>query len=91
MKKLVVGRRRCVCACCIAAALAIAAVSPASAQQLRDRATQEQSAPALNGENPRDQALHDCNMDAGKYGMSTWQSTQLDVYGECMAEHNQPP
>jgi hypothetical protein len=38
----------------------------------------------------RDQAIHDCSVEASKYSMSAWQSTQIDVYGECMTEHNQP-
>jgi len=38
----------------------------------------------------RDAAIHDCSVKADKYSFSSWQSTQIDVYGECMAEHNQP-
>jgi hypothetical protein len=38
----------------------------------------------------RDAAIHDCSVEAGKYSFSSWQSTQIAVYGECMTEHNQP-
>jgi hypothetical protein len=39
----------------------------------------------------RDQAVHDCSVQASKWSFSTWQSTQLAVYGTCMSEHGQVP
>jgi hypothetical protein len=39
----------------------------------------------------RSEAIHDCSTQASKWSFSTWQSTQLAVYGTCMSEHGQVP
>jgi hypothetical protein len=36
-------------------------------------------------------AVHECSVAASKYNFSTWQATQIEVYGECMASHNEMP
>jgi hypothetical protein len=36
-------------------------------------------------------ALHECSLAASKYSFSTWQETQIEVYGECMANHGEVP
>ena len=66
------------------AALAIAASSaPSSAAPPRGESPQQRG--AQPSDTPRERALRDCNAEVSKYGMSTWQSTQQLVYGECMA------
>ncbi len=39
----------------------------------------------------RDSAIHDCNVAANKWSSITWQSAQIAVYQECMAQHGQLP
>ena len=36
-------------------------------------------------------ALHECSVAASKYNFSTWQETQILVYGECMTNHGELP
>jgi hypothetical protein len=36
-------------------------------------------------------AVHDCSVRASKFNFSTFETTQLAVYGECMTEHGQIP
>ena len=36
-------------------------------------------------------ALHECSVAASKYNFSTWQESQIEVYGECMANHGELP
>jgi len=38
----------------------------------------------------RSAAIRECNKEAEKYHMISWQSTQITVYGECMTNHGQP-
>ncbi len=44
---------------------------------------------APGGESARDAAIHDCSVKANKWSNSGWETTQLAVYGTCMAEHGQ--
>ena len=39
----------------------------------------------------RDAAIHECNVEAGKWSNSAWESTQILTYGACMTEHGQQP
>ncbi len=39
----------------------------------------------------RDSAIHDCNVAANKWSSISWQSAQIAVYRECMAQHGQLP
>jgi hypothetical protein len=39
----------------------------------------------------RDAALQECNAAAAKWGNMAWQTSQVAVYGTCMAEHGQQP
>lgn len=39
----------------------------------------------------RDAAIHDCSVAASKWSFSSWQSTQIITYEDCMAEHGQMP
>jgi patatin-like phospholipase/acyl hydrolase len=39
----------------------------------------------------REQAMHDCNMQASKWSFSSWETTQLATYGTCMTQHGQTP
>lgn len=39
----------------------------------------------------RAMAVHECSVAASKWNMSTWQSTQIDVYNECMGNHGEVP
>jgi hypothetical protein len=68
---------------------ATAASGAALAQGSDARGFDQPNSPVMSTP-ARDAAIHDCSVRAGKYSMSAWQSTQIDVYGECMAEHNQP-
>jgi hypothetical protein len=38
----------------------------------------------------RQQAIHDCSVEASKWSFSTWQSTQIIAYDDCIANHGQP-
>ncbi len=53
----------------------------------------EQTQPAApatpTGETAREAALHDCSVKASKWSFSTWQTTQLAVYRDCMTAHDQ--
>jgi hypothetical protein len=51
--------------------------------------TEPGHAAAPTGEAARDAAIHDCSTKANKWSSSGWQTTQLAVYGTCMAEHGQ--
>jgi hypothetical protein len=64
----------------------IAAGGAAIAQNSDVRSFDRADGPVVS----RDAAIHDCSVKAGKYSFSAWQTTQIDVYRECMAEHNQP-
>jgi hypothetical protein len=71
-------------------AFIIAGIGPVSAAPPRNEAVQDQGSQSFSTGNPRDQAVHDCSVAADKWSMMSWQSTQLQVYGECMDEHGQP-
>lgn len=83
----------------VLAALSALAASPASAQQRRLERLQQQSSSsrplynAVPGEaNPlRAQAIHDCNIAANKFSMTSFQSSQMATYEGCMADHGQIP
>ena len=81
--------RRIAAACAVVAATVFAL--PASAAPPRSDAERQQQQPGFTPDDPRDAAVHDCSVEASKWGMSTWQSTQIITYGECMTEHGQPP
>jgi hypothetical protein len=34
-------------------------------------------------------AVHDCSVESAKWGMISWQSAQITVYGVCMAKHGE--
>jgi hypothetical protein len=36
-------------------------------------------------------AVHECSVEASKYSFSSWQETQIEVYGECMESHGEVP
>jgi hypothetical protein len=55
-----------------------------------DTLSQRQPSPAYVPDNPRDAAIHDCSVQADKWSFSSWQSTQIITYGDCMTEHGQP-
>jgi hypothetical protein len=68
----------------IAAGLAAGAATPSFAQV-------PPQAPAGVVQTPqRDQAIHDCSTEASKWSFSTWQTTQIITYDDCMANHGQP-
>ncbi len=93
MKNIIPARSKSLAAACALAALAAVtfAAATSAAPQRNNDLQQQDDAPPFSSPDPRDRAVHDCSVEASKYGMSTWQSTQLDVYGECMGAHNQPP
>ena len=33
--------------------------------------------------------VHDCSVEAAKWGMVSWQSAQIIIYGVCMAKHGE--
>ena len=33
--------------------------------------------------------IHDCSVEAAKWGMVSWQSAQIIIYGVCMARHGE--
>jgi len=37
----------------------------------------------------RAEAVHDCSVESAKWGMVSWQSKQIIVYGVCMATHGE--
>jgi hypothetical protein len=82
--------KKCLPAAFALTALVIAGMASASAKPLRNEALQDQFSPSFGAGNPRDDAVHDCSVAAGKWSMMSWQSTQLQVYRECMDEHGQP-
>ncbi|HEX3935979.1 MAG TPA: hypothetical protein VHX43_00610 [Xanthobacteraceae bacterium] len=45
----------------------------------------------LTMDGSRAQAMQECNALAGKWSNSSWQTTQLATYGECMTAHGQQP
>ena len=65
----------------LALGLTVAAVVTPGFGQSESRVNQTSAA--------REAAIHECSVKASKYSMSSWQSTQLEVYGTCMAEHGQ--
>jgi hypothetical protein len=76
-----------------ASVLAIAGAAPAFAAS---RSTNEVFANDVDtGGVPisakRAAAVHDCSVRASKFNFSTFETTQLAVYGECMTEHNEIP
>jgi hypothetical protein len=34
-------------------------------------------------------AVHDCSVESAKWGMISWQSAQIIVYGVCMTRHGE--
>ncbi len=51
--------------------------------------TEQGQAAASPGESARYAAIHDCSTKASKWSFSTWQTTQLAVYRDCMTAHDQ--
>jgi hypothetical protein len=74
----------------VCSAVATLITTSAFAAPLRNERVQ-QSAPVYTPDNPRDAAVHDCSVEASKWSFSSWQSTQIITYDDCMASHNQPP
>jgi hypothetical protein len=37
----------------------------------------------------RAEAVHDCSIESAKWGMISWQSAQITIYGACMNGHGQ--
>ena len=83
---------------CALAALAAIGASPASSKTARSTTTQSSQQLYLSApeggtavmDKAREQAIHDCSVEANKWSMSSWQNNQLMTYGACMAEHGQP-
>ncbi|MFZ0423952.1 MAG: hypothetical protein WAL80_13835 [Xanthobacteraceae bacterium] len=73
----------------VLSAIAVTYASTSFAKPLRNEVDQQQSAPGFVADNPRDAAIHDCSVEASKWSFSTWQSTQIITYGDCMAAHGQ--
>ncbi len=44
---------------------------------------------AQTGATSRQAALHTCSVQASKWSFSAWETTQLAVYRDCMAAHDQ--
>ncbi|HEX4407973.1 MAG TPA: hypothetical protein VH206_04285 [Xanthobacteraceae bacterium] len=72
--------------CCVLAAMITTPVLAAP-----QRNEQLQAAPAYVPDSARDAAIHDCSVEASKWSFSTWQSTQIITYGDCMTAHGQEP
>ena len=79
---------RYVCAAFVVGLIACNGVSSALARPVGAKTDQQPA--SSSSENTRDAAIHDCSVAASKWGMSTWQTTQYAVYGECMTDHDQP-
>jgi hypothetical protein len=78
-----------------AIALATAIATPAFAAANHHQTTQSPRqlymyAPEVSGD-ARAAAMRDCNLQAQKWSMSAWETTQFAAYGTCMAEHGQEP
>lgn len=68
-----------------AAALTVGAATPSFAQ------VPGQQAPGAVVQTPeRTSAIHDCSVEASKWSFSTWQTTQIITYDDCMTNHGQP-
>lgn len=72
----------------VLAGVAAGGTSPASARTLRDQVL-PQDPPVYVPDTARDAAIHDCSVAASKWVFSTWQSTQITRYRDCMTEHGQ--
>jgi|HubBroStandDraft_6_1064221.scaffolds.fasta_scaffold578883_2 hypothetical protein len=48
-------------------------------------------APGGGDDAARNAAMQECNAEAAKWSNSSWETTQLAVYGTCMTEHGQRP
>jgi hypothetical protein len=75
---------KCVLAFAITAAVPSFCLSSAFAAPPNDPTQPVQQSSA------RDQAIYDCSVEASKWSFSTWQSTQIITYQDCMAAHGQP-
>ena len=78
-----------------AIALASAIATPAFAATNHHQTTQSTRplymyAPEVSGD-ARAAAMRECNLQAGKWSNSAWETTQFAAYGSCMAEHGQQP
>jgi hypothetical protein len=88
MKKLFVKKP--ISVSLVVAAMAVAGASSALSRHLADEALPRQSSGAPNSETARGVAVHDCSVEASKWSMNNWQSTQNVVFGECMTDRGQP-
>jgi len=76
-------------------ALASAIATPALAAAKHHQTTQSTRqlymyAPEITGD-ARAAAMRECNVQAQKWSMSSWETTQFATYGTCMAEHGEQP
>jgi hypothetical protein len=72
------------------AALTMTGAGSSFSKPLPDEGLQRQSSGARNSESARDAAVHDCSVEASKWSMNNWQSTQIVVFGGCMTDRGQP-
>lgn len=90
MNSFVPARKYLSLACALAALVAVGA-SPALSKTV-NHVTALSSRPLYSyapegGSAARDEALHDCNVEASKFSSSAWQSAQITTYRVCMFEH----
>ncbi|HEY1980326.1 MAG TPA: hypothetical protein VGH13_09555 [Xanthobacteraceae bacterium] len=88
MNKLLVKRP--VSVALFVAALTVVGAGSSFSKPLPDEVPQRQSSGAPNSETARDAAVHDCSVEASKWSMNNWQSTQIVVFGGCMTDRGQP-
>jgi hypothetical protein len=79
----------------VALALGLAVAASTSFAQVRTplpapSAAPQGSKPLPEPSDARAQAIHDCNIEAGRFIDHVWGDWEIYVYRACMARHGQP-